>query len=99
MRPTSWTRTRSFPRRCSRWTGGWISPTSSAGTGGGGAVQGNVDPAVLTAGADAARAAARDLLARVDPAGHIVNLGHGILPGTPVESVEALVEVVHGERV
>ena len=61
------------------------------------ALQGNVDPAVLTAGADAARTAARDLLARVDPIGHIVNLGHGILPGTPIESVEALVEAVHGE--
>ena len=57
------------------------------------AVQGNIDPAVLTAGAGAARTAARDLLARVEPVGHIVNLGHGILPGTPIESVEALVEV------
>ena len=61
------------------------------------ALQGNVDPAVLTAGADVVRSAARDLLARVEPTGHIVNLGHGILPGTPVESVQALVEAVHGE--
>ena len=61
------------------------------------AVQGNLDPAVLTAGADAARAAAAELLGRVEPAGHIVNLGHGILPGTPIESVEALVDAVHGE--
>ena len=61
------------------------------------AIQGNLDPAVLIAGADAVRAAARDLLARVDPTGHIVNLGHGILPGTPLESVEALVEAVHAE--
>ena len=61
------------------------------------AVQGNVDPAVLTAGAEVSRAAARDLLARVDATGHIVNLGHGILPGTPIESVEALVDAVHAE--
>ena len=61
------------------------------------AVQGNLDPAVLTAGADAARAAAAELLGRVEPAGHIVNLGHGILPGTPIESVEALVDAVHAE--
>ena len=61
------------------------------------AVQGNIDPAVLTAGADAARAAAAELLGRVEPAGHIVNLGHGILPGTPIESVEALVDAVHRE--
>ena len=61
------------------------------------AVQGNVDPAVLTAGADATRAAAGELLRRVDRVGHIVNLGHGILPGTPVESVAALVDAVHAE--
>ena len=61
------------------------------------AVQGNIDPAVLTAGPGAARAAAGELLGRVNPTGHIVNLGHGILPATPLESVAALVEAVHGE--
>ena len=61
------------------------------------AVQGNIDPAVLAAGPEAVRAAAGKLLGRVDRAGHIVNLGHGILPGTPLESVEALVDAVHGE--
>ncbi|HEU4617547.1 MAG TPA: uroporphyrinogen decarboxylase [Gammaproteobacteria bacterium] len=61
-------------------------------------VQGNIDPAVLTAGAAATRRAASRLLAEVRPRGHIVNLGHGILPSTPIESVEALVEAVHGER-
>ena len=60
-------------------------------------VQGNIDPAVLTAGAAPTRKAALQLLADVDPAGHIVNLGHGILPGTPLESVDALIDVVHGE--
>ena len=61
------------------------------------ATQGNVDPAILAAGPDATRAAAAKLLDEVDPTGHIVNLGHGILPQTPIESVEALVEAVHGE--
>ena len=61
------------------------------------ALQGNIDPAVLLAGPDATRAAAADLLARVPSLGHIVNLGHGIQPGTPLESVQALVDVVHGE--
>lgn len=61
------------------------------------AVQGNIDPAVLAAGPEAVRAAAGKLLGRVDRAGHVVNLGHGILPGTPLESVEALVDAVHAE--
>ena len=62
------------------------------------AVQGNLEPAILTAGAAATRAAAQELLAATPPRGHIVNLGHGILPQTPLESVEALVEVVHSEK-
>lgn len=60
------------------------------------AVQGNLDPAVLLAGASATRAAAVALLRQVRSTGHIVNLGHGILPSTPLESVDALVEAVHG---
>jgi uroporphyrinogen decarboxylase len=61
------------------------------------AVQGNLDPAILTAGAAPTRAAAAALLDSVAPLGHIVNLGHGILPDTPLESVAALVEAVHSE--
>jgi uroporphyrinogen decarboxylase len=62
------------------------------------AVQGNLEPAILTAGPQATRAAAQELLATVDRRGHIVNLGHGILPQAPLESVAALVEVVHSEK-
>ncbi|NIW25686.1 MAG: uroporphyrinogen decarboxylase [Gammaproteobacteria bacterium] len=62
------------------------------------AVQGNIDPAVLLGGPEATRAAAERLLEAVEPTGHIVNLGHGILPQTPLESVEALVEAVHNEN-
>jgi len=62
------------------------------------AVQGNLDPAVLLAGADVTRREARKLLGQVRPTGHIVNLGHGILPETPLASVEALIEVVHEEK-
>jgi uroporphyrinogen decarboxylase len=61
------------------------------------AVQGNIDPAILLGGPDATRAAAQSLLASVDRAGHIVNLGHGILPTTPIASVEALIETVEEE--
>ena len=62
------------------------------------AVQGNLEPAILTAGPAATRAAAKELLATTAARGHIVNLGHGILPQTPLASVSALVEVVHSEQ-
>ncbi len=62
-----------------------------------GALQGNLDPAILLAGPETTRRAAANLLRRVPAKGHIVNLGHGILPPTPLDSVHALVEVVHGE--
>ena len=62
------------------------------------AVQGNLEPAILTAGPAATRAAAAELLATTAPRGHIVNLGHGILPQTPLASVTALVEAVHSEK-
>lgn len=61
------------------------------------AVQGNLDPAILTAGPEPTRAAAESLLDQVRARGHIVNLGHGVLPNTPVESVEALVQAVRRE--
>jgi uroporphyrinogen decarboxylase len=62
------------------------------------AVQGNLEPAILTAGASITRAAADELLATTAPRGHIVNLGHGILPQTPLASVDALVAAVHEEK-
>ncbi len=61
------------------------------------AVQGNIDPAVLLAGPEATADRVRHLLDSVAAKGHIVNLGHGILPTTPIASVEALIEAVHGE--
>lgn len=62
------------------------------------ALQGNLDPAALVAGPAVTRAAARDLLTRMPAGRHIVNLGHGILPDTPVASVEALVASVREEE-
>lgn len=62
------------------------------------AVQGNIDPAILLGGPDATHAAAKQLLGSVEARGHVVNLGHGILPTTPIASVEALIETVHGEK-
>ena len=65
--------------------------------GSGVALQGNLDPAILLGGARATADATRALLSRVPSAGHIVNLGHGILPETPLESVQSLLDVVHAE--
>ena len=60
------------------------------------AVQGNLDPVILFADEPTVRQRTRDVLhqAAARP-GHIFNLGHGILPGTPVENVLALVDEVH----
>jgi uroporphyrinogen decarboxylase len=59
-------------------------------------VQGNLDPVVLFAGWKSVEDAARDVLNRASGRpGHIFNLGHGILPETPVENVKALVSFVH----
>jgi uroporphyrinogen decarboxylase len=65
---------------------------------GGRAVQGNLDPARCVGGVDAAVAGARDVLVRAgDDAGHIFNLGHGVLPSTDPTALEAVVRVVHEE--
>ena len=61
------------------------------------ALQGNLDPAVLLSDPATVRAAAQDLLRRVPARGHVVNLGHGILPETPLENVTALIETVCDE--
>jgi uroporphyrinogen decarboxylase len=59
------------------------------------ALQGNLDPAALFAPAERVRAEARRVLDAFGAApGHIFNLGHGIAPQTPVESVAALVDEV-----
>ncbi|HEX8203047.1 MAG TPA: uroporphyrinogen decarboxylase [Isosphaeraceae bacterium] len=63
------------------------------------AVQGNLDPAVLLAPpAEIRRQAGRILDRAGGRPGHIFNLGHGILPQTPVDHVQALVDFVHERR-
>ena len=65
--------------------------------GAGKALQGNLDPACLLAGPEATRRGATKLMADMPARGHMMNLGHGITPDVPIESVEALLEVVHEE--
>jgi uroporphyrinogen decarboxylase len=61
------------------------------------AVQGNLDPTVLFAPIDVAKKHARRVLdAAGGRVGHVFNLGHGILPETPVDTVKAVIDYVHG---
>ncbi len=64
------------------------------------AIQGNLDPVILFSSLDVIRTQAKKIL---DAVGHkpgfIFNLGHGILPETPVDHVMALVDFIHEWRV
>lgn len=62
---------------------------------GGGAVQGNLDPVTLFSDWQEVRRRAQEIIDRAaGRPGHIFNLGHGILPETPVENVKALTAYV-----
>jgi uroporphyrinogen decarboxylase len=59
-------------------------------------VQGNLDPCALFLPREKLEERVKDILWKGETArGHIFNLGHGILPQTPVENVVAMVEAVH----
>jgi uroporphyrinogen decarboxylase len=78
----------------------WRIPIDDAwkaiGNHGAGAIQGNLDPVVLFANKKEIHAQAEDVLRRAGGRpGHIFNLGHGILPETPVDHVKDLCEFVH----
>ncbi len=63
------------------------------------AIQGNLDPAALFAPLPELRNKVQELLKRTgNRPGHIFNLGHGILPETPVENVKAVVQMVREFR-
>ena len=62
------------------------------------AVQGNLDPKILVDGGDALDAATDEILDALSEGRFIFNLGHGILPETPVVHVAQLVERVRGCR-
>jgi uroporphyrinogen decarboxylase len=59
-------------------------------------VQGNLDPVILFSRPEVVEDRVKDVLVRAANApGHIFNLGHGILPQTPVENVKLLIDTVH----
>jgi uroporphyrinogen decarboxylase len=76
----------------------WRVPLDEAArrTGGTRPVQGNLDPAVLFADAATVEAQTRRIVAEGRRApGHVVNLGHGVLPGTDPDVLTRLVDLVH----
>ncbi len=61
-------------------------------------LQGNLDPLALIAGGEALEIAGRRILDAFAGRPHIFNLGHGILPDTPIAHIEQLIAVVKGGR-
>ncbi|MGH7124975.1 MAG: uroporphyrinogen decarboxylase family protein, partial [Stellaceae bacterium] len=58
-------------------------------------VQGNLDPAAMLAPREVMVEAAQDVLRRAGGRpGHIFNLGHGVLPPTPLDNLQALIDTV-----
>ena len=58
----------------------------------------NLTPEALFGPVEDLQARAREIIQVLgDLPGYVFNLGHGILPGTPVENVRALVETVHSD--
>ena len=60
------------------------------------ATQGNLDPLALIAGGDALDNGVDHILDAVRGRPHIFNLGHGILPETPIDHVERMIARVRG---
>src|SRR5262249_52282453 len=76
----------------------WRQPLDEAWSviGHGRGIQGNLDPTLLLGPTARLFAAADDVLARAGRRpGHIFNLGHGVLPNTPLEHVQQLAKYVH----
>ena len=57
-------------------------------------VQGNLDPLALIAGGEALEGAVQRIISAFEGRPHVFNLGHGILPDTPIAHVERLLELV-----
>jgi uroporphyrinogen decarboxylase len=60
------------------------------------AVQGNLDPFLLVAGGGLLESRVQDIIGALSGVPHIFNLGHGIVPETPIAHVERLIALVRG---
>ncbi len=58
--------------------------------------QGNLDPALLFASPEKIRLHAKEILEEAKGRPHIMNLGHGVLPDTPLEGVRAFIDAIRG---
>jgi len=79
----------------------WRQPLDAGwqAVGRGHAVQGNLDPITLFAPPDVLEQRVKEILRSANGRpGHIFNLGHGIVPQTPVENVQAVVKMVREFR-
>ncbi|MCA9569523.1 MAG: uroporphyrinogen decarboxylase [Myxococcales bacterium] len=61
-------------------------------------VQGNLDPIALYGPPDDIEGKVRRIIQAAGPTGHVFNLGHGVLPTTPIEGVEAMLRAVKAWR-
>ncbi|MCB1060245.1 MAG: uroporphyrinogen decarboxylase [Calditrichaeota bacterium] len=62
------------------------------------ALQGNLDPVLLLTDEQTIRRRTREILVEAGQRGHIFNLGHGILPDTPIQNVEILLDEIRGGK-
>jgi uroporphyrinogen decarboxylase len=62
------------------------------------ALQGNLDPCILLGSQERILSATSEILKQAGPTGHILNLGHGILPPTPVDNARGFIEVAKSYR-
>ena len=61
-------------------------------------VQGNIDPTVLFGSEETIRGAVKECVRKAGGRGHILNLGHGVLQGTPEESVQYFVDAAKATK-
>lgn len=59
-------------------------------------LQGNLDPMCLVAGGEALERATNNILKSAENGPHIFNLGHGVVPQTPIANVERLIAIIRG---